>query len=36
VIWTVQAGLTFVAIMSGSQAAFRVTPESLANLVAVI
>lgn len=35
-IWSVQAGMTFLAVMSGSQAAFRVTPESLRNLVAVI
>ncbi len=35
-IWSIQAGMTFLAVMSGSQAAFRVTPESLGNLVAVI
>ena len=35
-IWSVQAGLTFLAVMSGSQAAYRVTTESLAELVAVI
>ncbi len=35
-IWSVDTGSTFIAVMAGSSPRFRVTRESLADLVAVI